>query len=243
MTKIDLNADLGEGIGDDAKIMPLISSCSIACGGHFGTTQTIEQTIKLAKNHNIKVGAHPSFPDKANFGRKIMSLSAAELKKSLDGQLKKMIDACQVLNVTLNHVKPHGALYNLAAIDEKTAEVVIASILDTGLLPTLYAPKNSILYNKAKKELPVAAEAFIDRRYTDNLQLVSRLLENATIDEPEQAWQQLKGIVAAQTVQTISGKMLSLEANTFCVHSDNPSALGILEFIHKQLQSHKITID
>ncbi|GER59207.1 UPF0271 protein [Patiriisocius marinus] len=242
ITSIDINADLGEGARDDALIMPLISSCSVACGGHYGSEYTILQTVKLAMANGVKVGAHPSFPDKVNFGRKKMSLSPSELKSTLSLQLNSFIKVCNGLGVSLNHVKPHGALYNFAAIDEATSKILVASIMETGLEPVLYAPKNSVLSCVAKDYLPVAFEAFVDRRYTDDLQLVSRTLNDAVISSPIQAFEQLMSICAEQKVRTISGKTKDLEAHTFCVHSDNPNALEILNLIYEELTRLQIHI-
>ena len=242
LASIDINVDLGEGIGNDALIMPLISSCNVACGGHFGSAETILQTIKLAIANNVKIGAHPSFPDKVNFGRKKMILSVKDLKSTLSIQLNSIIEVCDNFEVSLNHVKPHGALYNFASIDEATSKVFVESIVDTGLTPVLYAPKDSALSYVAKEYLPVAFEAFVDRRYMDDLQLVSRVHNNAVIESPVQAFEQLMSIFTEQKVRTISEKIKSIEAHTFCVHSDNPNALGVLKFISEELNRLQIQL-
>ena len=131
MRPIDINCDLGEGIGNDAEIMPYINSCNIACGGHFGDLQTIKETILLAQKYAVKVGAHPSFPDKENFGRKLMTLSDNDLMDSISQQIKLFHQACNETGARMHHVKLHGALYNLAAKDSHIAELVIQAFKQT----------------------------------------------------------------------------------------------------------------
>ena len=128
MIVIDINCDLGEGIDNEHLLMPYISSCNIACGGHFGNEQTIDKTIQLAIANQVKIGAHPSFPDKENFGRKIMEISDKELEKSLQSQLELFCNRLQKATAKLHHIKPHGALYNLIAINEQAANHFINSI-------------------------------------------------------------------------------------------------------------------
>lgn len=240
---IDINADLGEGTGNDALIMPLISSCNIACGGHFGTKKTINDTVKLSRIYNVKIGAHPSFPDTVNFGRKLIKLSDTDLKSSIDKQLHTFITTCENAGARLHHVKPHGALYNLASVDVSTSKILIASILDTGFKPVVYAPENSVLYKIAKDYLPVKAEAFIDRYYTDDLLLVPRKEVNAVIKKPQKAWEQLHAIYKDRKVVSINGKIRNLFAETFCIHSDHPNAVPMLKFVHSQLTLQDIQLN
>ena len=122
---IDINADVGEGIGNECELFPMISSCNIACGGHAGDKQSMLTTVRLAKKNNIKIGAHPSFPDKINFGRKILTIDRKSLFKSLKNQIESLQNILNQENIKLNHIKDHGALYNLAANDRKTAKIII----------------------------------------------------------------------------------------------------------------------
>lgn len=239
---IDINADLGEGRGNDAKIMPLISSCNIACGGHSGDAESMRQAIRLAMENGVKVGAHPSFPDTDNFGRKVLTITKEELKESLYKQLMLFVDICDSEKATLHHIKPHGALYNYAAGDAPTADAIIEAILATGRRPILYVPYGSVLHKKAENLLPLVFEAFIDRYYNDNLSLVNREEENAIIHNAEEAWEQLRSMVVTGSLKTVSGTYQKMEAQTFCIHSDHSNSLEILEYIRSQMKHHNIKL-
>ncbi|MBZ0328212.1 MAG: LamB/YcsF family protein [Altibacter sp.] len=239
---IDINADLGEGAGLDAKIMPLISSCSIACGGHFGDSESMLETLLLAKKHQVKVGAHPSFPDRDNFGRKVITLTKRELTDTVFHQLLHFFAICETEDIPVHHIKLHGALYNYAAIDAPTADAVVEAIVATKIRPKLYVPYHSILAKKAENLLPLVYEAFIDRRYTDALSLVPRTDKNAVIDAAELAWNQLYEIIHTGYVTTISGEKRELIASTFCIHGDHENSVEILKYIRKQLNLHQILV-
>lgn len=240
--QIDINADLGEGMGNDAQIMPLISSCNIACGGHAGNTKSILKTLKLAKKHGVKVGAHPSFPDRDNFGRELITITKSELSQSIFEQIMLFQKCCEQAAISMHHVKLHGALYNYAAKDAPTADAVVDSILKTGVRPVLYVPPNSVLAEKAKNLLPIKYEAFIDRAYNNDLSLVSRKVKNAVIENEEKAFSQLVEMALKQNVVAIDGNHVSLKASTFCIHGDNKNVLGILNFIRKEAPKHGIAI-
>jgi UPF0271 protein len=242
MTKIDINADLGEGSGNDEELMPLISSCSIACGGHYGDENTMRRTVRLAKKYNVKVGAHPSFPDKDNFGRKVLTLTKRELKEAVLSQIMGFLAVCKSENVSLHHIKLHGALYNYAAKDAPTSDAVVEAILATKLRPKLYLPFNSVLSKKAENLLPLVYEAFIDRRYNEDLSLVSRSLPEATLTDPKLAWEQLLKMVEEGKVNTIGNSEKEIVANTYCVHSDTPNAVKTLEYIHSHIKEHAIVL-
>lgn len=239
---IDLNADLGEGMLHDEALMPYLSSCSIACGGHSGNQSSMREAVRLAKKYHVKVGAHPSFPDTSNFGRKIVTMSKAALTESVYEQITSFFSVCASEEIKINHVKLHGALYNYAAKDALTATAVIDAILATKERPILYVPHNSILSEKAKNLLPIAFEAFIDRRYELDLSLVPRGQSNAVITNTDDAWNQLKSIVLDGEVATIDGQKRPIKASTFCIHGDNPEALAILRFIHEQVGTHNIIL-
>lgn len=237
---IDINADLGEGAANDEAIMPLISSCSIACGGHAGNEDSIRKTLKLAKKNNVKVGAHPAFPDRDNFGRQVMSMTKSELTESIQSQLHTFFDLCVEENMDINHVKLHGALYNYAAKNAPTADAVVEAIIATKKRPKLYVPANSVLARKAENLLPLVYEAFIDRQYMDDLSLVARSEPDALIEDPQQAWAQLKQMVMNQTVTTRSGIQKEIEAMTFCIHGDHVGSIDILKHIHNKLSKSTI---
>jgi UPF0271 protein len=240
LKEIDLNIDLGEGMKSDAGLMPFISSCSIACGGHYGNESTMNDALELAKKHRVKVGAHPSFPDTDNFGRKNLTITKSELSDTIFHQLIRFYAVCEELNMPINHVKLHGALYNYAAIDAPTADAVVDGIIATGLRPKLYVPFNSILSKKAENLLPLIFEAFIDRRYNDDLSLVSRNDANAIIESPELAWKQLYGMLKDKEVTTLQNNKRIINATTFCIHGDTKNALNIVKFITVQMKNHNI---
>jgi len=240
---IDINADVGEGLGNEADLMPFLSSCNIACGGHAGDEVIMSQIVKLAKKHHVKVGAHPSFPDKANFGRVNLDISDAELYASIIDQISALKNIAEAEGVTLNHIKPHGALYNLAAKDEKTARVVIEVIKRLELPIDLYAPFNSVIANLAKQEnIAVTFEAFADRNYNDDLSLVSRTNSNAILHKKEAVLCHVLSIVKNRKVTSISGVEVPIKATTICVHGDTKNALEILKYLSSNLKQNGIQI-
>lgn len=239
---IDINADLGEGMPNDKALMPYLSSCSIACGGHFGNESTMREAVRLAKEFNVKVGAHPSFPDTDNFGRKILTMTKAALTESVFEQITSFFKVCASEEIPVNHVKLHGALYNYAAKDAPTADAVVEAIVATKVRPFLYVPPHSILSEKAKNLVPLLYEAFIDRRYNLDLSLLSRTHDQAVITDAEDAWKQLKSMILNGSVVTIDGQVRPITASTFCIHGDNPEAVRMLQFIHQQLQTHAIIV-
>ncbi|MDT0558767.1 5-oxoprolinase subunit PxpA [Ichthyenterobacterium sp. W332] len=243
MKIIDINADVGEGVGDDALLIPLISSCNIACGGHAGNEESMRETVELAKRHHVKIGAHPSFPDKANFGRVIMDISCANLYTSLKQQTRNLIKILNDENLNLHHIKPHGALYNLAAKDEKIALVIIEVIKSIAMPIKLYAPYNSEISKLALKEnISVTYEAFIDRTYNDDLSLVERSNINAVITNKEDSFNHLLRMVKANKVKTILGLEQVINAETYCIHGDTNNALEILKYIHSRALNANIRI-
>lgn len=239
---IDINADLGEGFPYDALLMPLISSCSIACGGHFGDEVTMRDTIRLAKKHHVKVGAHPSFPDTENFGRKVMEIKEEALFQSLVNQMKGFFNICEEEDVTVNHIKLHGALYNLSAVDEKTARLVLNAIKEVTKETTIYLPGNSFFFAISKEKFTVKSEAFIDRGYTDAGFLAPRNIPGAVLESPEKCLVQLVELVTKNQVTSINGKKIPLYAETFCIHGDHEHSLEILQYLHQHLKEYNIKI-
>lgn len=232
---IDINCDLGEGFGLDHKLMPFIDSCNIACGGHYGDRKTIRDTIELALKHQVKIGAHPSFPDKENFGRKTLSLTSAQLEKSILEQMTLFLEACSETNATINHVKFHGALYNLAAKDKTTASTLLHALKQIPGKFSIYAPAGSLFEKMAREDFSVLSEAFIDRTYRKDGSLTPRSEANSTINNPEKAWKQLNQIISNEPIETSDGSTIELSADTFCVHGDSEKAPDLLTFIRKKL--------
>lgn len=242
LNSIDINADLGEGAGFDAELMPLISSCNIACGGHFGDEHSMRTTVQLAKKWEVKVGAHPSFPDTDHFGRKVLSMTKNDLRESVFEQLLAFYAVCETEDISVNHIKLHGALYNYAAKDAATADAVVEAVTATKLRPKLYVQHGSILHKKAENLLPLVFEAFIDRAYNSDLSLVSRDHSQALIEEPKRAWQQLFSMINRGVVPTIDLGEKQIVATTFCIHGDHKNSVAILKYIHEQLKYHSIPL-
>ena len=240
---IDINADVGEGLANEADLMPFLSSCNIACGGHAGDIETMTEVVRLANKHYVKIGAHPSFPDKENFGRAIMKLSSTDLYNSLKAQIRSLQSVLQKEKAQLHHVKPHGALYNLAAKDEKTAKVIVEVVKRLELSLSIYAPFNSELARMAKQEnIEVVFEAFADRNYNDDLSLVSRQNNDAVISDKIEVLNHILYMKNYEKVKTVKGAEVSLKASTFCVHGDTENALEILRFLNEELPKNNIKI-
>jgi 5-oxoprolinase (ATP-hydrolysing) subunit A len=242
-TVIDINVDVGEGINNESFLMPYISSCNIACGGHAGDLETMRYVVSLAKKHSVKIGAHPSFPDKQNFGRKTMDISCAVLFTSIKDQIDNLIIVLKEEQVRLNHIKPHGALYNLAAVDPNIAEVII-EVMKCFILPIkLYVPYNSVIEKLAiKNNIPIKYEAFADRNYNDDGTLVSRTDDHAIIDNSVEMFEHVYRMIISKKVKTITGYEIDIIANTFCVHGDHPNAVILLKDLKNKLAEKGIQI-
>jgi len=233
---IDINCDLGEGLHNEHIIMPLISSCNISCGAHAGSIEIIDKVIELAVKHKVKIGAHPSFPDRQNFGRKVLDVSNSDLQKSLEDQLTIFKDRALLQNATIHHVKPHGALYNLIAVNREKASVVIAAIQHVFEAVKLYVPYQSRIEEVAiQSGLEIVYEAFADRRYNEDLSLVSRTFSNALIEDKHEVLKQVQKISNKQLVTTINFHEKKIKASTFCVHGDTKNAIELLQYLHKHL--------
>jgi 5-oxoprolinase (ATP-hydrolysing) subunit A len=244
MMYVDINCDLGEGIGNDAALMPLISSCNIACGGHTGNAKSMHDTLLLAHKFGVKVGAHPSFPDRENFGRIELKISLNNLVESIYNQIINLKKEADNLNLSIHHIKPHGALYNLACINKNFSTAIIRAVAKTGLNVYLYAPYKSVLAQQAvAQNLAVITEAFIDRRYQKDGTLVSREQQNAVILEADDVFEQFYSMVVRQELYCVTGEKISIKAKTFCIHGDNPKAVSVLEKLHKKCKEQKIIIN
>lgn len=242
MTAIDFNSDVGEGIGYDALIMPFLSSCNIACGAHAGSKDIIRETIRLALENRVKIGAHPSYPDRINFGRRIVSLSKNELKATITEQLRLVQTIAQEEGTQVVHVKPHGALYNQASKDPDIADCIVESLLEVMPDAVLYAAVNSILADRAKPYVKIMREGFADRNYTQDYRLVSRQQPNALLLTPHTVWGHVKRMLLEQQLQTIDGHLLPFTPETLCFHGDHPEVVAILSYVYQQCQAHQIQV-
>lgn len=234
---IDINCDLGEGMGNDAQLMPYLDSCNIACGGHYGDEQSMRETILLAKENGVKVGAHPSYPDKENFGRQVLSLPPETLQQSLFQQISNFKQLCQESGVEMHHIKLHGALYNQVVGDAELATLVLNVFAAVAPEISIYVPYQSVIALLAEDYFQIVYEAFIDRRYHHDLTLVSRGQDHAVIKDPKTAWLQLEQILKHGTVPCIEGQNTAITAETFCVHGDEENAVNLLKHIRQCLSN------
>ncbi|KAA3623017.1 MAG: LamB/YcsF family protein [Bacteroidetes bacterium] len=241
--EIDLNCDMGESygrfkIGNDEVVMQYISSCNIACGFHGGDPLTIQRTIELALKNGVKVGAHPGFPDLQGFGRRSMQLPEEELFAIMQYQVAAVKGMTEAAGGKLRHVKPHGALYNMAAKDDQVAEIIVKAILSIDPQLVLYGPPNSSLTKKAKSyDLVCKNEVFADRNYNEDLSLVDRQNSNALISEIQSMFEHVLYMLRDGKVKTISGVIKAIKAQTICIHGDKPNAGEVARFLSENLQA------
>lgn len=228
MLSIDLNADLGEGCPYDHQLMPLISSANISCGAHAGEEDDIRGAIQLALQHNVAIGAHPSYPDRLNYGRTTLTLSPEQLQDTLLQQLAWLQDLVHGAGGTLGHVKPHGALYNDAARDPTLARHIAETVQGFDDRLTLVGLAGSELIQAGLSVgLRTLGEAFVDRRYCPDGTLMSRSLPGAVIENARIATQQALGIVQTGQITAIDGSIISVSAQTLCIHGDTPGAVAL----------------
>ncbi|SDQ72267.1 5-oxoprolinase subunit PxpA [Flagellimonas zhangzhouensis] len=241
---IDINCDVGEGVGNEAELFPFISSCNIACGGHAGSRETMMEVAQLAAIHGVKVGAHPSYPDKANFGREAMDISKEELIQSVQSQLSTFDEVLEELKIPLHHIKAHGALYNQISKDELLARVFLKAIESYRDNALLYVPFNSVVEKLAlEMGFKIAYEAFADRNYNVDLSLVSRKQENALIQDPKEVLHHILPIIKEGSVKAVNGEFVEISAQTLCVHGDTAAALKILTYISEELPRNLVHIE
>lgn len=240
---IDINCDVGEGIGNETEIFPYISSCNIACGGHAGNEESMSEVVDLALQYSVKIGAHPSYPDKENFGREVMDIPNEELIQSIRNQLQTFEGILDRKKAILHHIKAHGALYNQIAKDGELAKMYLEAISAYRQNAILYVPFDSLVANKAKEMgFKIWYEAFADRNYNEDLSLVSRKNKDALIQEPKEVLLHMLPVIKDAKVKTVSGKFHKIEANTLCVHGDTASALEILMYLSRELPKHQVQI-
>lgn len=240
---IDLNCDMGEGMANDEAIMPYISSANIACGYHAGNADIIWETIELAQKHDVSIGAHPSFLDKENFGRKEIDLSPDEIYKLVTRQLILFDEIASDLAVQIQHVKPHGALYNMSAKNISIATAIANAVKDYNTHFVLYGLSGSYSIREAKAiGLTTASEVFADRTYQDDGSLTSRSQSNALIEDVDKVIQQVLQLAKKGTVTTVSEKIIPIVGETICLHGDGKHAIEFAKQIHEALKKEGIKI-
>ncbi len=236
---IDFNVDVGEGFGNEAKIIPLVSSVNIACGAHAGNKDMMRNVLRLSKSNNIRVGAHPSFPDKINFGRIPLGIPIKELRISLISQLDLLKEVALEENVEINYIKPHGALYHLACYDKEYAKLLIDLAGEEFQIMGL---PNSYLHNQCKSmRIDFISEGFSDRVYESDGSLRKRSLSNSVISERLKIFKQVLGLCRGEVV-SCAGDNVPLNIDSVCFHSDHLRADEIIKGIVGEIRKKGIEI-
>ncbi len=246
--KIDINSDLGEGfgsyvIGMDEALLGLISSANIACGWHAGDANIMEKTVKMAIAKNVAIGSHPGFPDMLGFGRRNMQVSPKELKNYIKyqiGALKAFVDS---EGGRLQHVKPHGAMYNMAAKDVQLADALAEAVYEIDPEIKIMGLSGSLMIASGKRlGIQTISEVFADRAYMDDGTLVPRSREGAVIHDRDTALKQVLQMVKQQSVMSIDGNVVKIQADSICVHGDNQKAIEFVQGIRDKLAAEQIEI-
>ena len=239
--EININCDLGEkskfhSIKNDPELLNIVNSANIACGYHAGDEKTMEMVIQISKKNGVSLGAHPSFNDPENFGRKRMNLSSLEIKKLIFDQYEILQKIAQKYNENVTHIKPHGALNNMACEDLELATTLAVAIKEINKDIIYLVPTGSQMEVAAKKNgLKIACEIFADRNYEDNGNLISRSKPNALITDPELAKNHVLSMVKNQAINCLSGKQIPCEIDSVCIHGDNASSLATAKSIRDNL--------
>jgi UPF0271 protein len=233
----DINCDMGEGISNDEAIMPFISSANIACGYHAGDEEIMKRTVELAIKHKISIGAHPSYPDRENFGRTNIRLPLNEVYDLVTKQIHLLKEITRSAGASLHHVKPHGALYNMAARSKPLAVVIALAVKDVDEKLKLYGLSGSHLIMEAQKiGIKSVSEVFADRSYQDDGRLTPRSNPEALINDTDKAVQQVLQMIKEGTVTTVSGKVIPIVAETICIHGDGEHAVEFAKAIHEAVK-------
>ena len=245
---IDMNADIGEYTGTsgaalDDSILDLVSSASIACGSHAGDLEVMQRTVDAAAKRGVTIGAHPSYPDRENFGRREMEISAEELTEQVVSQIESLIGCCAKARAELRYVKPHGALYNVAARDADVARVVAAAVrkVDPSLV-LLGLAGSTMIYEAERAGLAVASEAFADRAYLANGTLLSRERAGAVLHDDRLVAKRALTIARDHYVWTVDGVRFEVKADSLCIHGDNPAALALVKATRRALEADGFSI-
>ena len=241
--EININCDLGEkskfhSIENDPDLLNIVNSANIACGYHAGDEKTMNLVVKISKSNGVSIGAHPSFKDPENFGRKKINLTSNEIKKLIVDQYEILQKIAEKHNENVTHIKPHGALNNMACEDIDLANTIAMSIQDIDKSIIFLVPTGSKMEIAAKKlNMKIACEIFADRNYEDDGNLVSRTKKHALITDPEIAKKHVVSMVKNQALNCYSGKQISCEIDSVCIHGDNKSSLATAKSIKENLSS------
>ena len=246
--EININCDLGEkskfhSIENDPDLLNIVNSANIACGYHAGDEETMNMVIKISKSNGVSIGAHPSFKDPENFGRKRINLTSAEIKKLIIDQYEILQKIAQKHGEKVTHIKPHGALNNMACEDFELANTIAKAINNIDKNIIFLVPTGSQMEIAAKKlNMKIACEIFADRNYEDDGNLVSRSKDHALITDPEVAKKHVLSMVKNQALNCYSGKQIPCEIDSVCIHGDNQSSLATAKTIRENLISNELTL-
>ena len=246
--EININCDLGESsklhsTENDPLLLEIVNSANIACGYHAGDKPTMEKTIKISEKNKVSIGAHPSFNDPENFGRKRLNLPSSEIKKLIIDQINILSNVAIKVGAKVTHVKPHGALNNMACENYDLAKIISESIMLVNKELIFLVPARSQMEKAGKKlGMKIAAEIFADRNYEDDGNLVSRSKENAMITDPEIAKKHVIKMVESQALNCYSGKQIPCEIDSICVHGDGKSAVNTAKQIREELIKSGMTL-
>ena len=246
--EININCDLGEkskfhSIENDPKLLNIVNSANVACGYHAGDKPTMEMVIEISKKNGVSIGAHPSFNDPENFGRKRINLNSLEIKKLIFEQYEILQEIAQRYNENVTHIKPHGALNNMACEDLELATTLAAAINELNKDIIYLVPTGSKMEIAAKKfDMKIACEIFADRNYEDDGNLVSRKKAKALITDPEQAKIHVLNMVKNQALNCLSGKQIPCEIDSICIHGDNNNSLSTAKFIKDNLVNNGLIL-
>jgi len=241
--QVDLNADLGEGAGHDAELFELISSANIATGFHAGDSDTMHAAVCAAKEHGVAIGAHPSFFDRENFGRKELKVSNEEVFDAVAYQLGIFQAIAFAVGMRPNHVKPHGALYNMAVRDKKLADAIAQAIASVDPKLILFAPDNTELARAGEAHgLQIVREVFGDRNYLNDGWLVPRTRPDALLRDPKEAAQRVLRMLHEGKVRSVEGRDVDVRGETICVHGDTPGAVEFARELRMQLEHEGVKI-
>ena len=248
MKKIDLNCDMGESygawkMGADAEVMPYISSANIACGFHGGDPATIRKTVRLAVDHGVAIGAHPSLPDLMGFGRRVMRISPQDMYDLVVYQAGAVEAFARAAGAKLHHVKCHGALYNMAVNDEGLSDAMVRAVKDLGSGVILYVLSGSKTLETGKKAgIRVVGEVFADRGYSDDGTLAPRDKPGGMIEDAAASAKQALGMIEGGYVTSLAGKRVPVAADTLCIHGDQPGAVAFAKALRKSFFERGISI-
>ncbi len=236
--RIDLNADVGEECGDDAALIPLLTSANVACGAHAGDAVVMRRTVELCLRHGVRIGAHVSYPDREHFGRRDMQLSPAELEARVLDQLKALATIAHAAGTRVTYLKAHGALYNRMADDATVADAVLAALTAFDLKLKLLTLPGSTAVDRARAiGVEAVGEAFADRAYRDDARLQSRSEAGAVISDAARVAARGLRLARENVIESVSGKTVDIQARSLCVHGDTPGAVELARALRTALEA------